>query len=122
MALNYEEMGNTYWLMEDDENAEKSYREALKRDARRVDSHLGLAKIDRREQKFAAALAEADAAVNIDPDRPDVHYVRGQILLRLGRKKEAQKEQQLAAGRERLNERKAERGNVPSPELLQDSQ
>ena len=122
VALNYEELGNTYWLMEDDADAEKSYREALKRDAHLVDSHLGLAKIYQREQKHSAALAEADAAVKIDPDRPDVHYVRGQVLLRMGRKTEAQKEQQLAAARERLNEGQSVNRNVPSPELLQDTQ
>jgi len=122
MALNYEEMGNTYWLMEEDANAEKSYREALKRDARLVESHLGLANIYRREQKYPAALAEADAAVRIDPERPDVHYVRGQVLRRLGRKTEAQKEQQLATAQERLNQGQEGHGNVPSPELLEDTQ
>ena len=122
VALNYEELGNVYWLMEDDGNAEKSYQEALKRDPRLVNSHLGLAKIYQRQQKFAPALTQADAAVKLDPDRPDAHYVRGQVLLRLGRQTEAKKELQLAAAIEHRSDRPAESGTVPSPELLQDSQ
>src|SRR5690242_1759173 len=32
VALNYEEIGDSYWLTEDDVNAEKNYREALRKD------------------------------------------------------------------------------------------
>lgn len=124
LALNYEELGDVYWLMQDDANAEKSYREALRRDSRLVNSRMGLAKIDQREQKYGAALAEADAAVKLDPERPDTHYVRGQVLLRLGRKVEAKKELDAAARitseRGSKSEMGAEGGTVPSPELLQD--
>ncbi len=117
VALNYEEIGNTYWLTQDDANAEKSYREALHRDPRMVDSMLGLAKIYQKRQQYAAALAETDAALKVDPDRTDAHYLRGQALRRLGRKAEAQKEVTAAAG-------KGDQQNalVPSPELLQDHQ
>ena len=117
VALNYEEIGNAYWLTEDDANAEKSYREALHRDPRLVDSMLGLAKIYQKRGQYAAALAETDAALKVDPDRTDAHYLRGQALLRLGRKAEAKREITAAAGR-------AEQQNipVPSPELLQDQQ
>jgi tetratricopeptide (TPR) repeat protein len=124
LALNYEELGDVYWLMQDDANAEKSYREALRRDSRLVNSRMGLAKIDQLEQKYGAALAEADAAVKLDPERPDTHYVRGQVLLRLGRKVEAKKELDAAARitseRGSKSETAAEGGMVPSPELLQD--
>jgi len=122
LALNYEELGNTYWLMEQDADAEKSYQQALKHDSRLVESHLGLAKIYQRQQKFAAALSEADAAVKLDPERPDTHYIRGQVLLRLGRKVEAQKEQQLAAAREHQDDNRGQAQPVPSPELVEDLQ
>jgi tetratricopeptide (TPR) repeat protein len=124
LALDYEELGNTYWLMQDDANAEKGFRDALRRDPRLVDSLLGLAKIYQRQQKFTAALTEADAAVKLDPDRPDVHYVRGQALLHLRRKTEAQKELQAAASIEHRSDNANSAGNttVPSPELLQDQQ
>jgi tetratricopeptide (TPR) repeat protein len=107
-----------YWLIEDDKNAEKSYREALALDSRLANSHLGLARIYQRQQKYAAALAEADAALKADPARTDAHYIRGQLLLHLGRKEEAKKEMTAAAG---VGERPGAAA-VPSPELLQDQQ
>lgn len=117
LALDYEELGGVYWLMQDDAKAEKNYREALRLDPRLANSHLGLAKIYQRQQKFPSALAEADAALKVDPERTDGHYVRGQVLLHLGRKEEAKKELAAAA---RAGEKQQE--TVPSPELLGDSQ
>jgi len=119
LALNYDELGEVCWLTQDDKNAEKNYREALRLDSRLVNSHLGLAKIYQRQQKYVAALAEADAALKTDPARTDAHYVRGQALLRLGRKEEAMKELAAAGG---AGERRPETGSIPSPELVQDSQ
>jgi tetratricopeptide (TPR) repeat protein len=52
LALNYDELGDVYWLMQDDNNAEKSYREALRRDPWLVNSHPGLAKIYQREESM----------------------------------------------------------------------
>ena len=77
LALNYNELGEIYWLMQDDANAESCYREALRRDPRLVDSHLGLAKIYQRREKYSIALEEADAAIKFDPDRTDAHYSVG---------------------------------------------
>jgi tetratricopeptide (TPR) repeat protein len=124
LALNYDELGNVYWLMQEDRNAEKSYREALRRNPRLVNSHLGLARIYQRQEKYSAALAEIDAAGKLDPARTDVHYMRGQVLLHLGRKQEAKKELAAAAlaDTERSTGPEKHVGTVPSPELLQDSQ
>ena len=108
-------MGEVYWQMQDDNNAEKSYREAISRDSRLVSSHLGLAKIYQRQKKYAAALTETDQAVKLDPERTEAHYLRGQALLRLGRKEEAKKEMAAAA-----NPKKEV--SVPSPELMQEPQ
>lgn len=118
LALNYEQLGEVYWQTQDDSNAEKSYREALRRDPRLVSALLGLARIYQRQQKYAAALAETDVALKADPARTDAHYIRGQVLLHLGRKEEAKKELAAAGG---SGERPAN-ARVPSPELLQDSQ
>jgi tetratricopeptide (TPR) repeat protein len=115
LALNYDQLGDVYWQMQDDVNAEKSYREAIRRDPRLVTSYLGLAKIYQRQQKYAAALAETDKALKLDPERTDAHYIRGQALLRLGRKEEAKKEMAAA-----VNSKKE--STVPSPELMQDAQ
>ena len=119
LALNYERLGDLYWQTQDDKNAEKSYREALRRDPRLTNSRLGLAKIFQRERNYSAALTEADAALKLDPARTDAHYIRGQVLLHLGRKEEAKKEIAAAGG---TGERPANAEQVPSPELLQDSQ
>lgn len=118
MALNYEEIGNAYWLTQEDGKAENSYREALRRDPRLVNSMLGLAKIYQKQLKYPAALAEVDAALKVDPERTDAHYLRGQALLHLGRTAEAKKEMTAAAG----NQGEKPDKTVPSPELLQDQQ
>jgi tetratricopeptide (TPR) repeat protein len=126
LAFNYDELGDVYSLMQQDSGAEKSYREALRLDPRMVNSYMGLAKTYQREQKYQQALSAIDSANKLDPRRTDIHYVRGQILLRLGRKEEGKKELETSVRID--NERRAERekqvemGTVPSPELMQDEQ
>ena len=126
LALNYDELGDVYALLQQDAFAEKSYREALRRDARLPNSHTGLAKIYLREQKYLQALTEIDAAVKLDPGRTDIHALRGQALVHLGRKEEGKKELEAAVRldneRRSAREKQIENGTVPSPELLQDSQ
>lgn len=119
LALNYEKLGDLYWQTQDDKNAEKSYREALRRDPRLTNSRLGLAKIYQRGHNYAAALAQTDDALKLDPARTDAHYIRGQVLLHLGRKAEAKKEIAAAGG---TGEKPPNAEQLPSPELLQDSQ
>ena len=125
LALDYDELGDVYVLMQQDANAEKSYREALKRDPHMVNPYLGLAKIYQRAEKYTQALTEIDAANKIDPNRTAIHYLRGQVLVHMGRKDEGKKELETAVRID--NEHRAERqkqveGTVPSPELLQDAQ
>ncbi|HLW84017.1 MAG TPA: tetratricopeptide repeat protein [Candidatus Sulfotelmatobacter sp.] len=123
LALNYDELGEVYSLMQQDDEAEKSYRKALRRDPRLASSQVGLAKLYQREEKYPLALAAIDAAGKLDPDRTDIHYLRGQVLVHMGRKTEGQKELEAAVRID--NQRRAERqkqvetGTVPSPELLQ---
>ena len=117
LALNYDALGEVYWLTEKDGEAEKSYREALRLDLRLVSSRLGLARIYQRQEKYTQALAEIEAAGKVDAGRPDVHYLRGRVLLAMGRKEEARKE--LAAA-EKMQ--KAADQPVPAPELMQDTQ
>jgi tetratricopeptide (TPR) repeat protein len=124
LALNYDKLGDIYSFLQQDQDAEKSYRAALLRDPRLLNSYLGLAKIYQREKKYQQALSAIDSAGKLDPDRTDIHYLRGQILLHLGRKIEATKELETSVRID--NEHRAERekqvegGTVPSPELLQD--
>lgn len=123
LALNYAELGDVYSLMQRDDDAEKSYREALRHDPQVLNAQVGLAKVYRREEKYVQALAAIDSASKLDPGRTDIHYVRGQVLVHMGRKAEGQKE--LATAVRLDNERRAERQKqvetqtLPSPELLQ---
>jgi tetratricopeptide (TPR) repeat protein len=124
LALNYDKLGDIYSFLQQDQDAEKNYRAALVRDPRLFNSYLGLAKVYQREKKYPQALSAIDSAGKLDPDRTDIHYIRGQILLHLGRKAEGTKELETSVRID--NEHRAERqkqvesGTVPSPELLQD--
>jgi tetratricopeptide (TPR) repeat protein len=124
LAFNYDELGDVYSLMQQDSEAEKSYREALRRDPRLLNSYVGLAKVYQREARYQQALGAIDSAGKLDSHRTDIHYVRGQILIHMGRKEEGKKE--LEASVRIDNEHRAERekqvegGVLPSPELLQD--
>jgi predicted negative regulator of RcsB-dependent stress response len=88
-----------------------------------VNSYLGLAKVCQREGKYLQALSAIDSAGKLDSRRTDIHYVRGQVLVHMGRKEEGKKELETSVRID--NERRAERekqvesGTVPSPELLQ---
>ncbi len=106
---------------------EKSYREALRRDPRLVDSYVwGSPRLTSGRKSIQQALSAIDSAVKLDPNRTDIHYLRGQALKHLGRKEEAQREVDASVRID--NQRRAERekqvetGTVPSPELLQDEQ
>ena len=54
-------------------------------------SLYGLAKIHVREEKYREALPEIDAAVRLSPDNQNVHFMRGRILLKLGRERKARR-------------------------------
>ncbi len=126
LAFNYDELGDVYSLMQRDNEAEKSYRDAVRRDPRLVNSYVGLAKVYQREAKFSQALSALDSADKLDPRRTDIHYLKGQVLIHLGRKEEGKKELETSVriDNERRTEREkqVESGSVPSPELLQDEQ
>jgi tetratricopeptide (TPR) repeat protein len=126
LALNYDELGDVYSLLQQDSDAEKNYREALRRDPRLVNSYLGLAKAYQREAKYPQALNAIDSAAKLDSGRTDIHYLRGQVLLHMGRKEEGRKELETSIRidneRRAAREKQVESGTLPSPELLQDEQ
>ncbi len=126
LALNYDELGDVYSLQQKDSDAEKSYRDALQRDARLANSRIGLTKIYLRQKKYAQALSEIDAAAKLDPERTDVHYLRGQALMHSGSKDEGRKELETAVrmdnDRRSAREKQLENGTIPSPELTQEPQ
>jgi tetratricopeptide (TPR) repeat protein len=126
LALNYDELGDVYSLMQQDGEAEKSYRDALRRDSRLVNSYVGLTKIYQREAKYPQAITAIDSAGKLDPGRTDIHYLRGQMLVHLGRKEEGKKELETSVRidneRRAARQKQVESGAVPSPELLGDEQ
>ena len=92
VAYNYDQLGIVSQMLEDDREAARYYREALRRDARLGTSWYGLAKIYAKEKKYGEALQALDSAGAIDPKSASVHYLRGQILMQLGRRAEAKLE------------------------------
>jgi Tfp pilus assembly protein PilF len=107
--------------MEKYDDAEKSFRDALQRDVKRPRSYFGLAKIHQLRGKYQEALRAIDDALRLAPDGQSVHYVRAQILTKLGRREEAQAEfSTVKKIHESNNNKDLEsfgEGRVPNPEL-----
>ena len=126
LADNYQQLGVLFSRMQRDEDAEKAFHEAVKRDAKNGDAYLGLAKLYQKQKKWNEALKWADVALRLSPEIHGGHFLRGRILSKLGREKEAQVE--FAAAQKsidtRLNkERDAlEEGPIPNPELTKQPQ
>jgi tetratricopeptide (TPR) repeat protein len=124
LADNYDQLGALYTRMGRDEDAERAFREALKRNSKMASAYAGLAKLYQKQQKLEPALKMADATLRISPDYEGGHYLRGRILMQLGREKEGRAEltsaqktldSQLGATREKRRE-----DRVPNPELARE--
>ncbi len=89
---NYEQLGMIYARVERDADAEKAFHEAIQRDLKSAGSYFGLAKLNVKNQKYQEALRSLDIAVRLAPDNQNVHFLRGQVLKRLGREAEAKAE------------------------------
>ncbi len=89
-----------------------------------ISSHLGLAKIEEHEHHYAAALSELDHIIQLDSGNASARYLRGQVLVRMGRDKEGREE--LASATKMLNQQREARHKelegetVPSPELARE--
>ena len=120
---NYEQLGLLYLRLQQEDEAQKSFREALGYDQKRPTALLGLTKLYLQQQKYKQALTAVDAALKLAPNSQSGHFMRGQALLREGRRAEGRKE--LAAARKILDsgldkDRAALGENrVPNPELTQ---
>jgi Tfp pilus assembly protein PilF len=115
-----------YYLQQQDQEAEKAFRKALRLDPQLASSHFQLARVYQRESKYGEALTEVDAALKSDPNSPGSHYLRGQVLQHLGRIQEAKAEMQTFtqlsnAAREKRHQ-ELESGPMPNPELTQEPQ
>ncbi|MGA8067468.1 MAG: tetratricopeptide repeat protein [Terriglobales bacterium] len=124
LPFSYEQLGSVESTAGNDDQAASDYRKALQRNPNLINSRLGLAKIEEHQRHYAAALSELDQVIRLDAGNAGARYLRGQVLVRMGREKEGRAE--LAAASKILNERRAERhkelegDSVPSPELARE--
>jgi tetratricopeptide (TPR) repeat protein len=124
VAFAYEQLGGVEATLGNEAEAVQNYRQALKLNAQLVSAHMGLAKIEEHRQHYAAALAELDQIIRLDSGNASARYLRGQVLVRMGREKEGREE--LAAATKMLNQQRAARHKelegeaVPSPELARE--
>jgi tetratricopeptide (TPR) repeat protein len=122
----YEQLGQFDLRAGKDDEAAEFFREALKRNPKMAASLFGLAKVYMQQEKYRQALGEIDSAVRLAPDNQSVHFVRGQVLTRLGRREEGQAEfataqkmvnADLSKRRESLSDQR-----IPNPELAEPPQ
>jgi tetratricopeptide (TPR) repeat protein len=120
---NYVQLGYLYWLVQRNDDGVPEYRRAIEKDPKSGDAWFGLARSFLRQNKHARALQAIDKAAQLAPNNQRVHFIRGQVLERLGRKEEAQAEFAIA---KKIMDRgfneepqKMEERYVPSPELTQ---
>jgi len=124
VPFSYEQLGSLESTAGNEDEAAKNYRSALKLDPRLISSHMGLAKIEEHQRHYAAALSELDQVIRFDSGAASARYLRGQVLVRMGREKEGREE--LASATKMLNEHRAARHKelegetVPSPELARE--
>jgi tetratricopeptide (TPR) repeat protein len=91
-AYNYEDLGLLYVQLGQTNKAELAYRKAIELDQTLVNSYVGLAKLDRQASRYSDSLELLDHAVALAPESASVHYLRGQVLARLGQKAKAHEE------------------------------
>lgn len=97
VAFNYDQLGAVTWELGRYDEAYRYYREALRLDSHLASSAFGLARFYRQREKYPQALAALDTAGTLDPTSASVHYMKGQILVRVGRKEEGRKELAIAS-------------------------
>lgn len=122
--FSYEQLGDIESNAGNDEEAARNYRSALKFSPQLIVARMGIAKIEERRKRYPQALQELDEVIRIDTGDASAHYLRGQVMVRMGRDKEGREE--LAAAAKMLNEQRAARhkelegDTVPSPELARE--
>jgi tetratricopeptide (TPR) repeat protein len=115
----YERLGMLYLRQQRD--AESSFHEALKRDARSANAYYGLTRILQRQGKIDSALKTIDEALKLSPDSYNVHLTRPDLAVE-GKEEEA--EQEFAVAKRLLganldHDREDLNKSIPSPELKQ---
>lgn len=123
LAYSHEQLARMYLRDGKEQEALQEFRAALARDSRQPQSHLEVARILMRQGPIneKQALAELDAAEKYAPNNHNVRTIRGQLLIRMGRKQEGQAElveaKRLFASGLAQEQEKMQEHLVPSPEL-----
>ena len=122
--FSYEQLGSMESIAGHQDEAAKNYRAALKLDPRSTDALMGLARTAEQQHHYALALSELDQVIRLNDADASAHYLRGQVLVRMGREKEGKEE--YAAATKIMNSqpttghKKSEAETVPSPELARE--
>jgi tetratricopeptide (TPR) repeat protein len=126
LADNFYQLGLLYASQQKTGEAEKAFREALRRDPNRSGAWFGLAKIYQSQEKYPEALKAVTESIRIVPGSNKTHYLRGQVLQKLGRRDEAQAEfataKKLMDASLTKNREEMDEYMVPNPELQQEPQ
>lgn len=91
-AFDAEQLGDLSAAAGDARTAERYYTEALRLQPQLITASYGLAKTLRAEGRFTDALNEVDRAIQIDGQSQSLHYLRAQLLQKLGRVEQARRE------------------------------
>jgi tetratricopeptide (TPR) repeat protein len=124
VVFGYEQLGGLEATLGNEDEAAKNYRQALKLNGQLVSAHMGLAKIEEHRGHYAAALSELDQVIRLDSGDATARYVRGRVLMRIGREKEGREEYAAAAKivnqQQKAQQKELEGESVPSPELARE--
>ncbi len=94
---NYEDLGLLYMQLNQANKAGGAFHRAIDLDQTLVNSYVGLGKLDRQAGRYSDALEMLDHAVALAPESASVHYLRGQVLAKLGQKAKAEEEFSISA-------------------------
>jgi len=120
LPFSYDQLGALFFQAGSDSDSERNYQSALQHDPNFLSSHLGLARVEQRQGKYAEALLSAQAAEKLAPESAQVQSLKGQILEKLGRHPQAQAA--FLRYRKLLEQQRSQREHQmegsPDPELL----
>ncbi|HZU26839.1 MAG TPA: tetratricopeptide repeat protein [Bryobacteraceae bacterium] len=120
VAFNYDELARICYLLQDYAAAEKYYRKAVELDKTLATAWYGLARVYQDTEKYPEALKAVDGALALDSKSASLHFLRGQVLLRLHREEQARRE--LAEGNRLEQQHQDEVGKQSRGETMRDPQ
>ncbi len=121
VAYNYDQLGAIEFREQHTKKAKEYLLQALRLEPTLARARYQLARLLTEEGDLARALAEIDRVITLVPENRNVHYLRGQILKRLGRTREAKAEMrkvtEISSAALNRSQQEFENG-VTDPELM----